>query len=203
MDFKKSEKELYSPKVSPSIVDVPEFVFIAVDGNGDPNTSKEYQRAIEILYGLSYAIKMGNKSILEYVVAPLEGFWSYGKAYSVHNLFDKSEFSWTSVIRQPEFVAEEIFLTAKAAVAKKKPALDLTKARLVKVKEGLCVQAIHTGPFDSEPETIEMMDRYATENGYVIDLNEKRRHHEIYLSDFRKTSPENLKTIIRHPVRRA
>jgi hypothetical protein len=204
-DYKKEQKELYQPKTTPSIIDVPEMLFIAADGKGDPNTSAEYAAAVGALYGLSYAIKMGNKSILEYVVPPLEGLWDVdddtfrgGGAAIV----DKGKFKWTSLIRQPDFVTTEIFETAKAALAKKKPDLDLSKARLIKINEGLCVQVMHIGSYDDEPATIAMMDKYALENGYNIDMGGARRHHEIYLSDPRKVAPEKLKTVIRHPIKK-
>jgi hypothetical protein len=205
MDFKKTEKELYQPKTTPSIIDVPEMIFIAVDGKGDPNTSSEYKAAVEALYGFSWTIKMSNKAILEYVVPPLEGFWTVdddtfkggGEAIS-----DKSKFEWTALIRQPDFVTEEVFEAAKTALAKKKPTLDTSKARLIKITESLCVQVMHIGSYDDEPATIAAMDKYAVDNGYALDINDTRRHHEIYLNDPRKTAPEKLKTIIRHPIRR-
>jgi hypothetical protein len=205
IDFKKTEKELYQPKTTPSIIDVTEMIFIAVDGKGDPNTSEEYKGAVEVLYGFSWTIKMSNKAILEYVVPPLEGFWTVdddtfkggGEA-----IIDKSKFEWTALIRQPDFVTEEVFETAKVALAKKKPALDTSKARLIKITEGLCVQAMHIGSYDDEPATIAVMDKYAVENGYTLDISDARRHHEIYLNDPHKTAPEKLKTVIRHPIKR-
>ena len=136
--------------------------------------------------------EFGNKAILEYVVAPLEGFWSAA------DITDKSNFEWIALIRQPDFVTEEIFQAAKG----KKSDLDTSKARLVRITEGLCVQAMHIGLYDGEPATISAMERYAMENGCAIDFSNARRHHEIYLSDPRKTAPEKLKTVIRHPVRR-
>jgi len=210
IDFKKTEKELYQPKATPSIIDVPEMVFIAVDGQGDPNTSEEYKNALEVLYGLSYSIKMSKMSgtqpegYFEYVVPPLEGFWNLDDAFFKGNgatKTDKSKFAWTSLIRQPGFVTQEVFETAKATLAKKKPGLDLSKARLERIIEGLCVQVMHIGSYDDEPATIEAMDAFAVQNGYKIDINETRRHHEIYLNDPRKTAPEKLKTVIRHPIR--
>lgn len=197
VDYKKTEKDLYQPKVTPSIIDVPEMAFIAVDGKGDPNTSSEYAAAIEVLYGLSYAIKMSNKSVLEYVVPPLESFWNTIDSPAA----DKSRFEWTALIRQPDFVTKEIFDAAKTALAKKKPKLDTSKARLISITEGLCVHAMHIGSYDDEHATIAAMNQYALEQGYSGDLSDNRRHHEIYLSDPRKTSPEKLKTVIRHPIR--
>ena len=201
IDFKKTEKDLYQPKTTPSIVDVPEMTFIAIDGKGDPNTSEEYKTALEALYGLSYTIKMSNKAILEYVVPPLEGLWWSPDGGAV-DYSDKDSFCWTSLVRQPGFVTPEVFETAKTAHTKKKPELDLSKARLIKLTEGLCVQVMHIGSYDDEPATIVAMEQYAVDNGYAIDISETRRHHEIYLSDPRKVAPEKLKTVIRHPIRK-
>ena len=148
---------------------------------------------------------MSSKSILEYVVPPLEGFWNVtDESFKGGGapITDKSKFEWTALIRQPDFVTEAIFETAKTALAKKKPNLDTSKARLIKITEGLCVQVMHIGSYDDEPATIAAMDRYAIENGYEIDINDVRRHHEIYISDPRKVAPEKLKTVIRHPIRR-
>ena len=208
IDFKKEQKDLYQPKSTPSIIDVPEMTFIAVDGKGDPNTSDEYAAAIEILYGLSYSIKMGNKTILEYVVPPLEGFLTVDGKYESCEIIDKDKFHWTALIRQPVFVTAEIFEFAKITLAKKKPNLDTSKAQFIKINEGLCVQAMHIGSYDDEPATIAAMEQYATEQGYVVDINDicqpgsGRRHHEIYLSDPRKVAPEKLKTVIRHPIKK-
>ena len=233
LDFKKERKDLYEPKTTPSIIDVPEMVFIAVDGKGDPNTSAEYAAAIEVLYGFSYTIKMGNKSVLEYVVPPLEGLWSVDESFfagsgegmadgaggtggaegaggageegiaGTAGMIDKSKFTWTALIRQPDFVTPEVFEAAKVSLAKKKPELDTSKARLETITEGLCVQVMYIGSYDNEPATIAAMNRYAVENGYAIDISDTRRHHEIYLGDPRKVVPDKLKTIIRHPVRKA
>ena len=200
LDFKKDLKDLYQPKSTPSVIDVPEMTFITIDGKGNPNTSAEYFAAVDALYGLSYAIKMGNKSVLEYVVPPLEGFWSYtGDGSPIDN---KDSFVWTALIRQPDFVTTEVFEATKTVLAKKKPDLDTSKARLKKFAEGLCVQVMHIGSYDNEPATIAAMEQYAIENGYAIDINDVRRHHEIYISDPRKVAPEKLKTVIRHPIRK-
>jgi len=211
IDFKKTEKALYQPPATPSIIDVPAMTFLMVDGSGNPNTSTEYSNALEILYGLSYSIKMSKMSTAskggvtryyEYVVPPLEGLWwlrGGGDNFAV----DKDRYCWTSMIRQPDFVTPETSEFFKMVLAKKKPELDLSLVRLEKFTEGLCVQAMHIGPYDAEPATIAAMERYATENGYAIDISDTRRHHEIYLADPRKTAPENLRTVIRVPVRKA
>lgn len=206
-DFKKAEKHLYQPKTTPAIVDVPEMLFLAVDGQGDPNTAQEYKEAVELLYGLSYAIKMSPKSgqapagYFEHIIPPLEGLWWGGdvdaQSWVVTN---KQGLFWTMLLRQPPFVAETVLAWAKERLAKKKPDLDLTKARLLSFTEGLCVQMLHVGPYDTEPETVQRMHAFAAEQGYRVDFSPERLHHEIYLSDPRKTAPEKLKTVLRHPV---
>lgn len=206
LDYKKEYKDLYQPQTKPSVIDVPEMIFIAVDGKGDPNTCEEYKTAMELLYGLSFTIKMSKmngtqpEGYFEYVVPPLEGLWRQENTYGI-DYSRKSDFIWTSMIRQPEFVTPEVFEAAKAALAKKKPHLDVSKARLMRFTEGLCVQLMHKGSYDDEPANIERLKKFAEENGYAEDFSESRFHHEIYLSDPRKCTPERLRTVIRHPVR--
>ena len=204
IDFKKTEKNLYLPSTTPSIIDVPQMTFITVDGKGDPNTSVEYTKAVELLYGLSYTIKMTSKDILEYVVLPLEGLWSVDDDFRGGGaiISDKSKFIWTMMIRQPYFVTEDVFEAAKAALQKKKPNLDMSKAQLKKITEGLCVQVMHIGSYDDEPKTIVVLDGFARQNGYVLDINKNRLHHEIYISDPRKVASDRLKTVLRHPIRK-
>ena len=207
IDFKKTQKELYNPKTTPCIIDLPQMTFIMVDGQGDPNTSEQYKYALEILYGLSYAIKMSKMSgnqpdgYYEYVVPPLEGLWWSSNSDGSFDMSDKDSFCWTSMIRQPEFVTGQVLDMAKTLFAKKKPELDLSSARLGNLAEGLCVQVMHIGSYDNEAATVEAMEQYAADNGYAVDISDTRRHHEIYLSDPRKTAPEKLKTVIRIPVR--
>jgi hypothetical protein len=210
-DFKKEYKDLYLPPKKPVIIDVPEITCIAVDGSGNPNTSAAYKNAMEVLYGLSYAIKMSKMNgtqpdgYFDYVVPPLEGFWSLddgGFDYNSLRIIDKDKFIWTSFIRQPDFVTNDVFERAKTVLAKKKPDVDLSHANLVTFTEGLCVQIMHTGPYDTEPEDVKCMDDFAAANGYRPDFTEERRHHEIYLGDPRKTAPEKLRTVIRHPVKK-
>ncbi len=207
-DYKKEYKDLYMPKTKPSIIEVPEMIFIMVDGKGNPNTAEEYKNAMEILYGLSYSIKMSKmsgtqpKGYFEYVVPPLEGLWWGDEGYfDGTNITDKDKFRWTSMIRQPEFVNSEVFETAKQALLKKKPHLDLSAARLEVFKEGLCAQIMHIGPYDDEAATIKIMEEFIIKEGYINDISDIRHHHEIYLGDPRKTKPEKLKTVIRHPIR--
>jgi len=208
-DYKKEYKDLYQPKTNPSIIKVPEMIFIAIDGKGDPNTSSEYKEALEILYGLSFTIKMSKMSgtqpegYFEYVVPPLEGLWYVDDVkFDGTNITNKSQFCWTSMIRQPEFVTEKVFENARNTLSKKKRELDLSKAKLIKMTEGLCVQIMHKGSYDDEPESIAKLREFAEKNGYTEDISDTRFHHEIYLSDPRRCASKNLKTVIRHPVRR-
>lgn len=209
MDYKKEYKDLYLPGTEPVLIQVPKIAFIMVDGKGDPNLPDgEYTAAVELLYALTYTIKMSKMSgsapagYFEYVVPPLEGLWWYEDGGGFTFEKSKSQFCWTSMIRQPEFVTPDIFTAACAAAAKKKPGLDVSLARFSELEEGLCVQCMHIGPYDTEPATVEKMDRYILKNGYAVDLSDTRPHHEIYLGDPRKGDPEKLKTVIRHPVRK-
>lgn len=209
IDYKKTEKHLYQPK-APAIVEVPEMVFFAVDGQGDPNTSAAYAEAIELLYGLSFTVKMSKMGgetpagYFDYVVPPLEGlWWTDQPGFDGRGQVDKGQFHWTSMIRQPEFVTEEVFAWAKGSLARKKPGLDLSKARFWRWTEGLCAHILHVGPYDAEPATIDKLTLFIGEQGCISDLSAQRRHHEIYLGDPRRTAPERLRTVIRHPVRRA
>jgi len=207
VDFKKTQKELYQPGAKPSVIEVPEMVFIMIDGHGDPNTGETYQTALEVLYGLSYTVKMSKMSgaqpegYFDFVVPPLEGLWTTGTGEFEPGIIDKSAFSWTSMIRMPDFVTPEVFEAAKKALAKKKPALDSSIARLELYDEGLCAQVMHTGSYDDEPATIHALKAFVADSGYELDLSDKRRHHELYLNDPRKTSPDKLKTIIRYPLK--
>ena len=207
-DYKKEYKGLYMPKATPTIVEVPEMKFIAVNGSGNPNEPDgEYHQALGILYPVAYALKMSYKTdykiegFFEYVVPPLEGFWWQngveGVCYS-----DKSAFNWISVIRLPDFITKKDFDWAVETASKKKK-IDCSAAEFLTFDEGLCVQIMHVGAFDNEPATVAMMDKYLEENGYVNDFTAERRHHEIYLSDPRKVPPEKCKTVIRHPIKRA
>ena len=207
-DFKKEYREFYMPKNKPEIVCVPAANYIAVRGSGDPNEeSGAYQQAIGVLYAVAYTLKMSRKTdyriegFYDYVVPPLEGFWRQDNVEGI-DYTDKSLFNWISVIRLPDFITKKDFDWAVEIAAKKKK-LDCSGAEFLTVAEGLCVQIMHTGPFDDEPETVAAMDRYLAENGYENDLSESRLHHEIYLSDARKVPPEKWKTVIRHPIRKA
>ena len=201
-DFKKEYKEFYLPKNKPEIVTVPEANYIAVRGQGNPNVEDgEYKKAIGILYAIAYTLKMSYKTdykiegFYEYVVPPLEGFW-WDIDYS-----NKDGYKWISVIRLPDFISEKDFKWAKETASVKKK-IDCSKAEFLTVDESLCVQIMHHGPFDDEPGTVEIMDKFIEENGYENDMNGKRFHHEIYLSDARKVDPSRWKTVIRHPIKK-
>ena len=205
-DYKKEYKELYLPADSPGIVTVPSMNYIAVRGCGDPNAENgEYKKSIEILYGIAFTIKMSKKGdhriegYFDYVVPPLEGFWWQKSAVEI-DFSHKETFEWNSVIRLPDFVTRADFDWAAAEAAEKKKK-DFSRAEFLTYDEGLCVQCLHMGSFDDEPATIARMHEFMEQQGYVLDITDKRMHHEIYLSDARRTAPERLKTVIRHPIR--
>ena len=207
-DFKKEYKEFYLPKNQPQIVTVPGANYIAVRGQGDPNEEGgAYQAAIGVLYAVAYTLKMSYKTdyriqgFFDYVVPPLEGFWQQEGVCGV-DYAHKEAFSWISVLRLPDFVTEKDFRWAVETASRKKK-LDCSGAEFLRIEEGLCVQMLHLGSYDDEPASVALMDRFLQEQGYVNDLSDTRLHHEIYLSDPRKTEPEKRKTVIRHPIRRA
>lgn len=205
-DFKKEYKEFYMPKNKPEIVTVPKANYIAVRGTGDPNEEDgTYKKAISILYSVAYTLEMSYKTdykikgFYEYVVPPLEGFW-WQEGIEGIDYSDKSTFHWISVIRVPEFITGENVEWA-VSMAEKKKGLDCSGAEFMTVEEGLCVQIMHIGSFDDEPETVKKMDAFLEEQGYENDFSDTRLHHEIYLSDARRVAPEKWKTVIRHPIR--
>lgn len=206
-DYKKEYKEFYLPKNTPTIVEVPKMNFIAVRGTGNPNEEGgTYQQAIGLLYGLAYTLKMSYKNnhpidgYFPYVVPPLEGFWWQENVQGI-DYAHKENFHWISVIRLPDFITESDFAWAKEEATKKKK-IDFSKAEFFSYEEGLAVQCMHIGSYDEEPKTVAVMHQYMEEQGYQLDITEKRYHHEIYLSDPRKSTLENCKTVVRHPIRR-
>lgn len=224
-DYKKEYKEFYLPKATPDIVTVPKMNFLAVRGSGDPNAEDgEYKASIGLLYGIAFTIKMSKKGdhqiqgYFDYVVPPLEGFWWQGERHSVNAMLQtdragrrervseidyarKEDFQWISVIRLPDFVTKDDFDWAvrEAAVKKKQ---DFSKVEFFTYDEGVCVQCMHIGAYDDEPATVKAMHLFMKEQGYALDITDKRLHHEIYLSDARKVVPEKRKTVVRHPIRR-
>ena len=206
-DYKKEYKEFYQPKNKPSIIEIPAMNFLAVRGKGDPNQENgEYQTAIGLLYTLAYTIKMSKKSdhhidgYFDYVVPPLEGFW-WQEGREGIDYENKADFHWISLIRLPDFVTKADFDWAIEEATRKKKQ-DFSSVEFLTYGEGLCVQCMHLGSYDEEPTTIAAMEAYAQAQGYVIDINNSRFHHEIYLSDPRKTAPEKRKTVLRHPIKK-
>lgn len=229
-NFTKEYKDLYLPRTVPGLVDVPPMNFIAVAGTGNPNEENgSYADALGLLYAFSYTIKMSKmgdwqpQGYFDYAVPPLEGlWWTSDEAFDGQRILDKDAFSWISLIRQPDFVTPEVCTWAADQVARKKPELDLQRARLVRFAEGPCAQIMHKGPYDDEPATIACMEEFIASSEYGSDIENPssaeammdaldaddgvpavRLHHEIYLGDPRRTKPENLKTVIRHPVKLA
>ena len=206
-DYKKEYKEFYMPPKRPTIVEVPEMNFLAVRGKGNPNEEGgAYQEAVGLLYAVAYTIKMSYKGehkiegFFEYVVPPLEGFWWQEDTAGV-DYGNKDSFQWISVIRLPDFVSRADFDWAVRAASEKKK-LDCSKVKFFTYEEGIAVQCMHLGSYDDEPETVRAMSQYAATEGYVIDISEKRYHHEIYLSDPRKCDTARMKTVVRHPVKK-
>lgn len=206
-DFKKEYKEFYLPKNKPQIVTVPKVNYVAVRGKGDPNEEDgAYQKAVGIVYAVSYTLKMCSRSgyniegFFEYVVPPLEGFWWQEHVEGV-DYSDKASFQWICMIRLPDFVTKPHLAWAVDTASEKKK-MDCSPAEFLTVEEGLCVQMMHFGAFDREPETVAVMDHFVQQNDYENDLNSSRFHHEIYLSDARRAAPEKWKTVIRHPIRK-
>lgn len=207
-DYKKEYKDFYMPKNKPSIVEVPKMNYIAVRGKGNPNDeNSEYKESIGLLYAIAFTIKMSYKGThkidgyFEYVVPPLEGFWWQDglKGYIDYN--NKGAMHFISIIRLPDFVTKEDFEWAiQEATHKKKQ--DFSKVEFLSYNEGICVQCMHIGSYDNEPETINLMHEYMIENGYELDITDSRFHHEIYLSDPRRCEISKLKTVIRHPIRK-
>ena len=206
-DYKKEYKEFYLPKKKPELVEIPPMNYIAVRGTGDPNQEDgDYKKSIGLLYAIAFTIKMSERSghridgYFDYVVPPLEGFW-WQKGVEGFDYTSKELFHWISVIRLPDFVTRDDFTWAVAeATAKKKQ--DFSQVEFITVEEGLYVQMLHIGPYDDEPANVALMDAFIAARGYANDFSDARLHHEIYLSDARRTAPEKLKTVIRHPIKK-
>ena len=204
-DFKKEFKEFYLPAPQPSIVQMPAMNYLAVRGKGNPNEEGgAYKQALEQLYGIAYTLKMSYKSeyriegFFEYVVPPLEGLW-WAENGEI-DYADKEGFCFISMIRLPDFITEkDVQWAIREATRKKK--MDFSLVEFFRYDEGLCVQCLHIGSYDDEPETIKSMEEFARSQGYEIAIDDIRRHHEIYLGDPRKTPVDKLKTVIRYPIR--
>lgn len=206
-DYKKEYKEFYMPKNQPSIVKLPPMNYLAVCGKGDPNLENgEYKKSIGLLYTIAFTIKMSKKGshqidgYFDYVVPPLEGFWWQDNTKEI-DYTHKENFHFISLIRLPDFVKKKDFDWAIEEATKKKKT-DFSKVEFLIYEEGWCVQCLHIGSYDNEPETVKIMHDFIAVNGYELDITDKRFHHEIYLSDARRVAPEKLKTVIRHPIKK-
>ena len=207
-DYKKEYKEFYMPKNKPSIVEIPKMNYIAVRGKGNPNSeNSEYKATIGLLYAIAFTIKMSYKvnykidGYFEYVVPPLEGFWWQDGSRNGIDYGKKDNFNFISIIRLPDFVTKKDFDWAIEEATKKKNE-DFSNVEFLSYDEGVCVQCMHIGSYDDEPETVDIMHKYMLENGYELDINENRLHHEIYLSDPRRCDESKLKTVVRHPIKK-
>lgn len=202
-EWRKKEKEYYLPKSKPEVVDIKEFKFIQLRGEGNPN-SEGFSEAIGVLYSLAYAIKMMPRNGIDidgyydYVVYPLEGLWDLKEEARGKEVLDKDKLVYTLMIRQPDFVTEEVFNKAMEIVKKKKPHRLLDNVNFESREEGKCVQMMHIGSFDDEAMTFEVMKKFCNDNNLEIKT---LVHREIYISDFRKTATDKLKTVLRYRVR--
>ena len=207
-DYKREYKEFYMPKNKPGIIEIPQMNYIAVRGKGNPNEENgEYKNSIGLLYGIAFTIKMSYKGthkiegFFEYVVPPLEGLWWQENTRGL-DYARKEDMHFISMIRLPDFVTREDFEWAVQEATKKKKQ-DFSKVEFFPYDEGLCVQCMHIGSYDDEPATVDLMHDYMKANGYELDITDTRYHHEIYLSDPRKCDVSRLKTVVRHPIRKA
>ena len=203
-EWRKQLKELYLPKEKPSLIDVPEMKFFTIEGRGNPNT-KPFQERVEALYAMSYAIRMMPKKgitpegYFEYTVFPLEGHWDLDEEGRKLDYLDKDRLVYKLMIRQPDFVTDELFQYAAKTAKEKKKSEYIDNVKFESITEGLCVQAMHLGSYDEERKTFEKMERFCAENNLA---RAEKTHHEIYISDPRKTVPEKLKTVLRFKVNR-
>ncbi len=196
LDMKKSLKEFYSAKREPSLITVPEMRFAAYEGQGDPNTSEEYQNAMQVLYGMAYTIKfMCKDKGKDFVVMPLEGLW-WTDDMEDFTTDNKDIWKWNMMIALPDYVDTNLFEEARAKLASKKDVPDLGKGFFYTYKEGLAAQILHIGPYADETPTVDKLHMFINDKGYKPHL----KHREIYLSSPLRTAPEKLKTIIRQPV---
>ena len=205
-DYKKEYKEYYLPKNKPVLVSIPTMNYIAINGHGDPNDEKgEYKDALSLLYSIAFTLKMSYKTdyriegYFSYVVPPLEGLWWQNNSNTI-DYQHKEDFNWISMIRLPDFITKkDVDWAITTANAKKQK--SHSQVYFFTLEEGLCVQCMHRGSFDDEPATLELIHNYIDNNDLLTDISETRRHHEIYLSDPRKCKAENIKTVLRIPVR--
>lgn len=203
VDYKKDMKELYFPKTTPTLIQVPPISYITVSGEGDPNR-EGFSLACEALYSLAYAVKMSYKSSMvpagyyEYTVFPLEGVW--GLIDVTKPVADKSNYKYEIMIRQPDFLTNDLFGYFLSITKKKKPNPYLDRASFKSIAEGLCCQMLHLGSYDDEAASFALMEKYCADNGY---RRSSLHHREIYLTNPQKTKPGDLKTVLRFQVERA
>lgn len=206
-DYKKEYKEFYMPKNKPSVVEIPKMNYLAVKGQGNPNDeNSEYKRSIGLLYAIAFTIKMSKmgdyriEGYFDYVVPPLEGLWWQEGSRKI-DYSRKEDLKFISLIRLPDFVSKRDFDWAINEASRKKKQ-DFSKVEFLPYNEGLCVQCMHIGAYDDEIKTIKLMSEFLQAEGYELDINEQRFHHELYLSDPRKCSVNKLKTAIRLPIKK-
>lgn len=200
IDLKKENKEFYYPSTKKvAMVKLPEMKFIMIDGQGDPNTAKEYQDAMETIFPVAYKTKFTSKKekSKDYVVMPLEGLW-WADNMEEFSIADKSSWKWTVMIRQPDFITQTIINKAIEELERKKDLPSIYKLRFENFKEGLAAQIMHVGPYgEAEAPAVSKIHDFIEKEGYKL----RGKHHEIYISDMRRTKPEKLKTVIRQPFR--
>lgn len=199
-DFRKSISSYKARRGRFDIVEIPSLKYLMIDGSGDPNTSVDYKNAIEALYPLAYKLKFASKTLgRDYVVMPLESLWWSDNMTSFTTKRNKSEWHWTAMIMQPDWITEEMLNTVKETIVPKDRPLAIDKVRLATLSEGLCVQTLHVGSFEDETPVLKAMHE-----DFIPDNHLKmvKKHHEIYFSDFRKTEASKLKTILRQPVQK-
>jgi hypothetical protein len=196
MDWKKDLKSLYYPPADPVVVEVPPMNYLMLDGHGDPNHSEHYQAVVEALFSLAYTLKFALKKAegLDYAVYPAEGLWwvTDMRNFSVDN---KENWDWTMMIAQPPMVTAAWVEQARREAIKKKGLALLEQVRFETYTEGCCAQVMHTGPYSAEGPTVDRLHAFIAAQGGAL----AGKHHEIYLSDVRRTAPEKLKTVIRQP----
>ncbi len=206
-EWRKAEKKIYLPKAKPELIDIPSFKYVTISGEGNPNDSF-FGDYISALYPISYAIKMTPKKMakplkgyFDYTVYPLEGLWDLSEQgrKNYKGVINKDDLVFTLMIRQPDFVTADFFDEMLALTKKKKPHTLQDKLKFEEIEDGPCVQMLHLGPYDDEPESFRQMEIFAEEKG-VTRLS--KRHREIYLSDFRKVAPEKLKTVLRFKLKK-
>jgi len=206
LDWKKADKQYYLPKAFPEFIKIPPFKFFSIRGQGDPN-DKPFAENIGVLYSLAYAVKMSPKNnfapnnYFEYTVYPLEGVWDLTEEAKKSNskTLDKSQLVFNLMIRQPDFVTHDFAMEAVERTKKKKYHPLLEKVRFEIIDDSNCIQMMHIGSYDNEPASFMQMEDFCTEHGYK---RESKQHREIYLSDFRKVSPDKLKTVLRFAASR-